>query len=240
MKAMVRATAVLCAAALLAAGCGSGGSSDSSSAGGVTKLTLWTGFTGPDRPAYDELVAEFNASHPKIQVTMDVQPWATLGQKLPSAWATGQGPDLATPSSDPGSIYQLHQDELGAAAGLRGRRRRREDQRFDVPAGGESRRSPQDGKLYAVPANLATLVLYYNKDMFTAAGITDAPKTLADFQADAVKLTVGGAKPTQYGLSLADHQTIQMWPILQWMNGGDIVDASGCAADQPPGKRRRP
>jgi multiple sugar transport system substrate-binding protein len=26
-----------------------------------------------------------------------------------------------------------------------------------------------------------------------------------------------------------------MWPILQWMNGGDIVDAKGCAViDQPP------
>jgi multiple sugar transport system substrate-binding protein len=92
----------------------------------------------------------------------------------------------------------------------------------------------QDGKLYAVPANLATLVLYYNKDMFTAAGIADAPKTLADFQADTVKLTIGGDKPTQYGISLADHQTIQMWPILQWMNGGDIVDTNGCAQINKP------
>ena len=33
-----------------------------------------------------------------------------------------------------------------------------------------------------------------------------------------------------YGLSLADHETIQMWPILQWLDGGDVVDANGCSA----------
>ena len=232
MKAIVRATAVLCAAALLAAGCSSGGSSNTSS-NGVTKLSLWTGFTGPDRPAYDKLVADFNASHPKIQVTMDVQPWATLGQKLPSAWATGQGPDLATPSSDPGSIYQYIKTNsvlpLDSAVGDG-------DGKINASAFPQAvtKAFSQDGKLYAIPANLATLVLYYNKDMFSAAGIAEAPKTLADFQTDAVKLSLGGSKPTQYGLSLADHQTIQMWPILQWMNGGDIVDATGCAQIAAP------
>jgi len=82
---------------------------------------------------------------------------------------------------------------------------------------------------YAIPANLATVALYYNKTMFTAAGITDPPKTADDFVADVKKLTLGGANPTQYGISLADHQTIEMWPILQWMNGGDIVGADGRA-----------
>jgi multiple sugar transport system substrate-binding protein len=86
-----------------------------------------------------------------------------------------------------------------------------------------------NGHLYAIPANLATVALYYNKTMFAAAGITDPPKTADDFVADVRKLTLGGASPTQYGISLADHQTIQMWPILQWMNGGDIVGADGCA-----------
>jgi ABC-type glycerol-3-phosphate transport system substrate-binding protein len=82
---------------------------------------------------------------------------------------------------------------------------------------------------------MATLVLYYNKDMFAAAGITAAPKTEADFIADAKKLTLAsGGKVSQYGLSLADNNTIQMWPILQWMNGGDIIDAKGCAVLDSP------
>jgi multiple sugar transport system substrate-binding protein len=87
-----------------------------------------------------------------------------------------------------------------------------------------------NGKLYAVPANYATLSLYYNKKMFAAAGIASPPTTVAEFQADAKKLTVPSKK--QYGLVLADNQTIQMWPILQWLGGGDIVGANNCSVVQ--------
>ncbi len=227
---------VVGAALLLAAGCGNNaGSSAGPSAGpsasggdGVTELTMLTGFTGPDKPAYDALISQFNSSHPNVHVTMTVQPWATVGQKLPASWATAQGPDLATPSSDPGSIFQYIKTNAAApltsAVGTG-------DGKINADAFPASVKSAftVDGQLYAVPANVATLVLYYNKKLFTQAGITAAPTTEAEFIADAKKLTVGSGKPTQYGLSLADHETIQMWPILQWMSGGDIIDAKGCA-----------
>jgi multiple sugar transport system substrate-binding protein len=214
-----RLGAVALAAGLALAGCG--GSGSSGSGGGPVHLTLWTGFTGPDRPAYEALVAQFNASHKDVQVSMDVQPWDTISQKLPVAWATGQGPDLATPNFDPGVVATYV--KAGSALPL--------DGKIDASAFPSSvtKAFTVNGAMYAAPANLATLVLYYNKTMFTAAGITDAPKTQDDFVADAKKLTLGGAGPTQYGISLADHSTIQMWPILQWMNGGDIVGSDGCA-----------
>ena len=211
----------------------SGGSQAATSAaagGSVVKLSMLTGFTGPDKPSYEALVKDFNASHPNIQVTMDVQPWDAIGQKLPQEWATGQGPDLATPSSDPDSIFQYIKTNsvapLTSAVGTG-------DTQIQSAAFPKSVTDAftVNGQLYAVPANLATLVLYYNKDMFTKAGIAAAPTTQADFVADAKALTLpaGSSKPTQYGLTLADHATIQMWPILQWMNGGDIVDAKGCS-----------
>src|ERR1700716_3730077 len=103
MKAIRTLCAVGVVAGLLATtGCSSGSGSD---AGGVVKLSLWTGFTGPDRPAYEALVRQFNDAHSNIRVSMDVQPWDSITQKLPGAWASGQGPDLATPNSDPGSIF---------------------------------------------------------------------------------------------------------------------------------------
>jgi multiple sugar transport system substrate-binding protein len=230
MKTHVKvAAAVVTAAGLLAAsGCGSSGSGAASGSPGVVKLSMLTGFTGPDEPAYQALVAQFNASHPAIQVTMDVQPWDAIGQKLPAEWATGQGPDLATPNFDPGVIFNYIKTnsvlplDSGVGAG---------DAKINATAFPDSvtKAFTADGHLYAVPANLASVALYYNKAMFTAAGITDPPKTADEFAADVKKLTIGGASPTQYGISLADHQTIQMWPILQWMNGGDIVGPDGCA-----------
>ena len=89
------------------------GATSAAPTGPVVELSMLTGFTGPDKPAYEALVAEFNQTHPNIKVTMDVQPWDAIGQKLPSSWATGQGPDLATPNFDPGIDLPLHQDELG-------------------------------------------------------------------------------------------------------------------------------
>lgn len=222
------AVATLATVAAALAGCGNNGVSTASS-DGVVQLTMLTGFTGPDEASYQELVKEFNQTHPKIHVTMTVEPWATVAQKLPESWATGQGPDLATPSSDPGSIFNYINTNsvlpLTSAAGSG-------TDQIDSAAFPSSVRDAftVNGQLYAVPANMATLVLYYNKDMFTAAGITAAPTTEAEFIADAKKLTVGsGGKPTQYGLSLADNNTIQMWPVLQWMSGGDIIGSDGCA-----------
>jgi len=226
----VAAAAVAAAGLLAAAGCSSSSSSSPSGSGGsVVKLSVLTGFTGPDGPSYQALVSQFNASHPNIKVTMDIQPWDAIGQKLPSEWATGQGPDLATPNFDPGVIFTYIKTNsvlpLDSAVGAG-------DTQINSSAFPSSvtKAFTVDGHLYAVPANLASVALYYNKTMFTAAGITDAPKTSDEFVADVKKLTLGGANPTQYGISLADHQTIQMWPILQWMNGGDIVGADGCAA----------
>lgn len=216
-----RLGAVTLAAGLALALAGCGGSGSAGSGGGPVHLTLWTGFTGPDRPAYEALIAQFNASHKDVQVSMDVQPWDTIGQKLPVAWATGQGPDLATPNFDPGVVQTYV--KAGSALPL--------DGKIDASAfpSAVTKAFTVDGSLYAAPANLATLVLYYNKTMFTAAGIAQAPKTQDDFVADAKKLTLGGAEPMQFGISLADHSTIQMWPILQWMNSGDIVGSDGCA-----------
>lgn len=39
-----------------------------------------------------------------------------------------------------------------------------------------------DGELYAVPANIATLQLYYNKALFEAAGIDGPPTTVDEFR----------------------------------------------------------
>ncbi len=241
MRTRFRAGALALASLVALSACGSDGgdndatgSGNKAKSGGNAELTVWTGFTGGDRGAYEDIVKSFNDSHPNIKVTMDVQPWDTIGQKLPSAWATGQGPDLATPNFDPNVVSQyiktnsvMPLDE-GVGAG--------EDKiNADELSHAAIDAFTVDGKLYAVPANVATLQLYYNKKAFADAGITEPPATAEEFRDAAVKLTKrSGNKVSQYGLSLADHETIQMWPVLQWMEGGDIVDEGGCAVIDSP------
>ena len=220
---LVAAIAVVGAAALALTACSSG-SSPTPSTSKVT-LTMWTGFTGGDRPGYAQIVKDFNASHPDIKVVQTVESWDTIQQKLPTAWLTGSGPDIAAPSSDPNVIanYVKTNSVLPIVTGS-GASKVNSAQLAPAAV----KELTYKGKLYAIPANFASLSLYYNKKMFAAAGIANPPKTVAEFEADAVKLTLNGGA-TQYGLSLADNQTIQMWPILQWLTGGDIVKSNGCS-----------
>ena len=61
---------------------------------GPTVLTFWNGFTGPDRPAVEALVAQFNESQDEYMVEMTIMPWDSLYQTLLGALSTGEGPDL--------------------------------------------------------------------------------------------------------------------------------------------------
>jgi multiple sugar transport system substrate-binding protein len=216
-KKQLAVVAVAAAVGLAATGC-SGGSASS----GPVKLTVWTGFTGGDAPGYEQIVKDFNASQKHIVVTMTAQPWDTIQQKLPSAWMTVQGPDIAAPASDPNVIAQYVKTNSVLPITLTGTGDSTINVKDFAPA--LVNEFTYDKKLYAVPANYATLSLYYNKALFTAAGVTP-PKTVAELEADAKKLTRNGT----YGLVLADNNTIQMWPVLQWLEGGDIVDSKNCS-----------
>lgn len=205
-----------------------------SSAEKVT-LTFLTGFTGGDRPAYEGLITKFNETHPSIEVKMDIQPWDTIGQELPGAIATGKGPDLATPNYNPGSIFSYAKagsilpvdDAYGAGPG--------QVDRAAMPAS-VFEGFTLDGKVWAVPANFATLMLYHNKKALAEAGLTAAPATMDELRDAAVKLTKKDASGnvTQYGIALADNQTIAMWPILIWAEGGDLVNDQGCSGLADP------
>lgn len=202
---------------------------------GKVTIDFWSGFTGGDRPTYEALVASFNETHPAIEVKMDIQPWDTLAQKLPAALATGTGPDIATPDFNVATIRKyaaagqiMPLDDLyGAGAGMI-------DRAAMPPAVMDG--FTVDGSLYAAPANFATLLLYYNLDLFASAGMSAPPATIEEFRAAAVTLTKkdGSGAPEQYGLALADHQTIAMWPILIWAEGGDLTGADGCSALTDP------
>ncbi|SDO53761.1 carbohydrate ABC transporter substrate-binding protein, CUT1 family [Nakamurella panacisegetis] len=75
-----------------------------------------------------------------------------------------------------------------------------------------------NGKIYGLAPTVNSIALFYNKDVFTKAGITP-PTTWADLRADAKKLTSG----SQYGIALDANATYEgSWTFLpfMWSNGG--------------------
>ena len=181
-----------------------------------TVLTFWNGYTGPDRAVLESLVAEFNESQSEIEIVMDIQPWDSLFQKLLPSLVIGSGPDIAAFASENIPQYAAAGvlspvDDFYAGDYL--------DVDKLVPAAVEN--GIFDGKHYGVPMDFATLLMYYNKDHFAAAGLPEEPpKNWDEFKEYLLKLTNA---PEQYGLAIAVKETIPMWPILLWGNGGGIL-----------------
>ncbi len=208
--------------AVVAAGCSSGGSSSSSSSSGSSghvTLTYWNGFTGPDEPAVKALVAKFNQTHPNITIKMTIMPWDVFYEKLLPAYAAGNGPDVVAmdtqqlPQYAAKNVFAPLTSYYSNSANNTGSL---------VSAATDA--TKVKGTQYAVPANFAPLMLYWNKTLFSKAGLSGPPANWAQWQADAVKLSKGGSSP-QYGIALAENNTIAMWPILMWENGGGVTNS---------------
>lgn len=77
-----------------------------------------------------------------------------------------------------------------------------------------------EGALYCVPQNASSLVVYYNADLFAAAGVARPAGgwSLDDLRAAAAQLTGGGV----HGVGI-EPEVIRAAPFV-WSAGGEIVD----------------
>ncbi|MGI8913277.1 MAG: ABC transporter substrate-binding protein [Chloroflexota bacterium] len=81
-----------------------------------------------------------------------------------------------------------------------------------------------EGKLYGLPKDFSSMVIYYNKDLFAAAGIQPPSKagwTWDDFLQAAHKLTKPGSAEQQWGFTLRTGSDSGIGPWI-WQNGGDF------------------
>lgn len=97
----------------------------------------------------------------------------------------------------------------------------------------------RDGKLYGLPRDISTMVVYYNEDMFKAAGL-QTPKELAaagnwnwDTMLEAAKTLTDPAKQ-QYGMGFGNWWG-PGWGYFVYAAGGSpfTPDRKGCALNSP-------
>jgi len=184
-------------------------------------LTFWNGFTGPDRPAVEGLVQRFNATHRTVRIQMTITPWDSLLQKLPSALASGEGPDLMGFSF----TYLPQYASSGYIKDLSSLYKSGSALNPSIFPKGLLKVLKYKGKYYGAPMNFATLLMYYNKDMFRNAGLNPnkPPKTWSQWISAIKKLTKHGNGRDQYGIAIGEHDTIPNWPIFMWGAGGDVI-----------------
>ncbi|MEA5555663.1 ABC transporter substrate-binding protein [Nodularia spumigena] len=194
---------------------------------GVIHLTLWQGVNPPpNRDVLQNLVDKFNQTHPKIQVESLYA--GQQDQQTPKILAAVVGnapPDLLW--YNPTIAGQLV--ELQALIPLDEKLENSPVKAEIDPALFES--MEYQGQIWSLPFATNNVAVYYRPSLFKAAGITELPRTWAEFREVAKKLTRdtnGDGRINQYGMFLPlgkGEFTVFTWLPFMWSSGGELVNS---------------
>lgn len=218
-----RVVAVIATSALgagILAGCSTGGGGE----GGETELRILANITPVlTKEYYEELVQPWVDEHEGVTVTIEVPSGENVQATLQQELASGDIPDIVASNLDPVVAPQLlaFPDEAWVQ---------------DTPLAKEN---ALDGKIWQVAtgAQIQSLV-YYNKDLFAAAGVTEAPTSIEEFTAalEAVK-AAGGAVPLGTAGEWVTGAQFAMMANPALLESGDfytdVTDGSASFADSP-------
>jgi multiple sugar transport system substrate-binding protein len=220
------------AAGLLAlTGCSAGGASD----GATTEVTIWHYWDGTNADTFDQMVEEYNASHPDVKVTASNVPNADFLTKLRASATSKTLPDIAI-----GDLIWVPQiEQMGGLADLTGL----------IPDETLSDINPAltsfgtiDGSQVSVPVSANNLAYMYNKTLFAEAGLDpeQPPATWEELMADGKAVLEKTGKPG-YDLytEAGDSGEGLTWnfQVNLWQAGGAFLteDNSAAAFNTPEG-----
>lgn len=201
---------------------------------GTVTLTV-SGWTST--PAEDALVQQnlhnFEASHPNIKVN-----WSPISGDYPTKMranvASGTVPDVfylqpAMSSEYVSSGKLLNLSPYMARDGVKA---------SDYYSALLNPFTCATGQVYGLPKDWGSLGVFYNKQMFQAAGLSapSANWTWSDLQNDAQKLTKNASSPNgTYGIVLS--ADLSRWGAFLLQNGGTVLSKDGKQAtfDNPAG-----
>lgn len=128
----------------------------------VFKALTWI---AAEQSAQNELIAEWNATHPDIQVQIAPADWSTASQELLTSFETGDVPDIFHYSQPIIADWK----NLGFLEDLSPMLS--EEDRADVNADIWSGLTADNGAIIGVPIQYEVDVTFYNKDIFEKYGI---------------------------------------------------------------------
>src|SRR5687768_6322851 len=204
-----------------------GGATGECPAGAEGKsIEMWSPFTGGDGDEMTALAERFSAENTcGITVTHVAQP--EYVQKLEAGAAAGQLPAMTAVRAT--NIAQLAARNVLKPFGPEAMAVLGEDLASDFPEAiwsvGEYK-----GERYAIPLDVHPLIMFYNKDLFAAAGVEEPgtePWTREQFEDALAKLEASGVTPLSLGNAF---QAAALFQALVRQYGGTLTDEAGTTA----------
>lgn len=207
-----------------AAPASSGSSGESAPAQEKVTVVLWSSFNGKNGEAETEVVKRFGEANPDITLDYQFQgSYEETAQKLTAALQARTAPDISLLSDVWWFKFYLNQvilpfDDLMAAASV------------DLTDYQDSliNEGLRQGKHYWVPFARSTPLFYYNKEMWSAAGLPDrGPETWDEFMEWAPKLLkMEGEEMKVAAFEHPDGASYIAWLFqgVAWQFGGKYSD----------------
>ncbi|MFF4254129.1 extracellular solute-binding protein [Streptomyces sp. NPDC001663] len=165
---------------------------------------------------WDKLVEEYEGKHPGVKVEVSVYSWNDVDRKVKELVDAGKAPDMAqigaySDYAAKGLLYSA--DDLLSIT-------TQADFASQLVTAGQVK-----DVQYGLPFAASTRLLFYNKTLFKAAGLTP-PKTWNELAADAKALKARGVK-YPYALPLGPEEA--QAETMQWLlsGGGGYTDTVG-------------
>lgn len=191
-------------------------------------LKIWS-IDGVDRVGIaDTFSKEFDEANDDIVVEYRAVPFDDLVNETLRAFATGNAPDIVSFDNPDFALFSSRgamldiTDRVAASSVIKA------ENYFEGPLNSVK----WDGKLFGIPKYTDTIGVFYNKDLFAKAGITEPPTTWAQLTEYAEKLTdpANNVYGATFSARAGEEGTFQFLPIIQ-MSGGsyDNVNTDGAA-----------
>ncbi|SDL32715.1 carbohydrate ABC transporter substrate-binding protein, CUT1 family [Paenibacillus sp. OK060] len=211
------------AMSLLVTACSTKGDSSDQAGEGNTTVTMWHGLTSIDLDNLNKVVKAFEEKNPTIKMKL-VYTESSEGsdQKLLTAVAGGNPPDVALFDRFKVGTWAA-QDSLTDLSSMAAESGILKEMYY--PFAWEE--SSYQGKLYAMPMDTDSRLLFYNKDHFKEVGLdpNKPPQTIAELEAAAEKLTIKeGKRFKRIGfIPWYSQGWLYTWG---WAFGGEFQDAA--------------
>lgn len=186
-------------------------------------------------PTIKSVIAKFNEKFPQIKVTTAVTPWGGYWEKLQTVVAGGEAYDVFWLNGPNFPFYA----SKGVLANL--------DEAMQSVAGNYPKALVDmysyNGHRYAIPKDFDTIALFYNKDLFTAAGVPLPPSDWTwkwdDFVAAARLLTkdAAGKHPGEAGFDAKNVAQFGTGTDVGQTGHYNVVFSGGGWVISPDGKR---